>query len=253
MPRNLGPLTAILLLASLRSLQAARDAAAVTRFKSDRFTFISDMAADAAGDIYICGTTMRPGALPGRVRRIGVPAPEQYQAFVLKLRPDGTAVRGIVFGGNSYAAVERMAIDAAGNVVVFGVTTSTNFPVDNTLEPTSPGGWVPFLCKFNSSLSDLLFSTFLNSVYPRALTVDAQNNILLAGFVVSSAASNLFPNLLPTAYGSALFALKLGPEGTNVCYATRFAANTWNGDVADIAVDTNGVANIVGVTGSFDS
>ncbi len=251
MPRNLGPLTAILLLASLLLLQAAPDNAVVTRFKSDRFTSISDMAADAAGDIYICGTTMRPDALPGRVRRIGVLAPKQYHAFVLKLRPDGTAVSGIVLGGNAYGAVERMAIDGAGNVVVFGITTSTNFPVNNALDPTSPGGWVQFLCKFNSSLSDVLFSTFLNGLSAEAVAVDAQNKIVLAGRVVSLTASNLFPELSPPTYGYDLFALKLGPEGTNVCYATRFPLNNWS-DVADIAVDTNGVANVVGMTTSFD-
>jgi hypothetical protein len=252
MPRNLGPLTAILLLASLLSLQAARDATGVTLFKSDRFTSVSDMAADAAGDIYICGTTLRPDALPGRVRRIGVPAPEQYQPFVLKLRPNGTAVSGIVLGGNAYGTAERIVIDGAGNVVVSGLTTSTNFPVNNALEPTSAGGWVPFLCKFNSSLSDLLFSTFLNGVYPEAVAVDAQNNILLAGRVFSQTASNFFPEFSPSTYGFDLFALKLGPEGTNVCYATRFAMDSWSGAVADIAVDTNGVANVVGMTTSFD-
>ena len=251
MPRNLGPLTAILLLASLLSLQAAPDNALVTRFKSNRFTSITDVRADAAGNIYICGTTMRPDALPGHVRRIGVPGREQYQAFVLKLRPNGTAVSGIVLGGNSYGVVERMAIDGAGNVVVSGVTTSTNFPVENALEPTSPGGWVQFLCKFNSSLSDVLFSTFLNGLSAEAVAVDAQNNIVLAGRVVSDTASNFFPELSPPPYGYDLFALKLGPEGTNVCYATRFPMNNW-GYVADMAVDTNGVANVVGMTTSFD-
>src|SRR5688572_17277188 len=217
---------------------AAQGVNPLLQFDSADGTYITDVATDAKGNVYVCGNTQRPASLPGNVVIRGVGANGYYNAFVVKLRADGSPVRGLVL---AHGAAERIALDSDGNIIISGYSSSTNFPVRNALFATFSGNYASFLCKLDSSVTNIIFSTFLNGADVNAIGVDEAANIVLAG-VASAVTPGLFPDL---ASGYELFVLKLSPLGTNVLYAARLNSHSY-GDVTALALGPGGIAHLVG-------
>ena len=99
----------------------------------------SGIAADATG-IYLAGLTVSPDfPTPGSPSRSQV---GDYDAFVTKLNPAGTAlIYSTYLGGNGYDFGLGLAVDAAGNAHVTGLTASTDFPttVGSAFQGTNGG------------------------------------------------------------------------------------------------------------------
>jgi uncharacterized protein (TIGR03437 family) len=88
-----------------------------------------------------------------------------------------------LFGGELTDYGESIAIDPAGNVIVSGETDSNALPTRTPFQ-TSFSPRAGFVAAFDSSLSHLLFSTYLGDQRPfdaHAAAVDSHGNILLAG------------------------------------------------------------------------
>ncbi len=88
-----------------------------------------------------------------------------------------------LLGGEQADAGESIAIDRAGNVIVSGSTDSKAFPVHAPFQ-TSFSDHSGFVAGLDSSLSHLLFSTYLGDTRAfdaHAAVLDAQGNILMAG------------------------------------------------------------------------
>src|SRR5262249_56131745 len=84
-------------------------------------------------------------------------------AFAAKLSPDGgRLVYSTYLGGNDGDGGSAIAVDAAGNAYVTGVTSSLNFPTVNAVQPQYGGGWSDhFVAKINASGSAFAYSTYL--------------------------------------------------------------------------------------------
>jgi hypothetical protein len=241
--RTLTVAAALLLHIPFRS-SAAQGANPLLQFDSADGTYINDVTTDAKGNVYVCGITVRPTSLPGNVVTRGVGPNGYLDAFVLKLRADGSPVRGLVLAGTGYDSADRIALDTEGNIIISGSSSSTDFPVRNALFATFSGNYGSFLCKLDSSVTNIVFSTFLNGADVKAIGVDQAANIVLAG-VASAATPGLFPDFMPYQ----LFALKLGPLGTNVLYATRLNSHSY-GEVTALALGPGGIAHVVGYSAS---
>ena len=54
-----------------------------------------------------------------------------------------------------------IAVDSAGNAYVTGVTSSSDFPTQNPLQPLYKGNQDAFVAKLNPTGSALVYSTYL--------------------------------------------------------------------------------------------
>jgi len=224
---------------------------------------------DAQGVAYVTGmaTTADFPTTPGAYRTVGCPdlgLPGYGDGFVAKVSAAGALVYSTFLCGYGFDSPNDIALDAAGNLVVAGITTAGDFPVVNALQPTSgvfPTGTTGFVSKLNAAGTQLLFSTYLGGTTNdtvNGLAVDGQGNVYLTG----ETQSDDFPttpgvvqplrgnwNCLDTICTDAWVA-KLGATGNALVWSTYLYGEGDDGG-AKIAVDTAGNATVVGTTSSL--
>src|SRR5205807_2101657 len=181
--------------------------------------FGSGIAVDADGNAYVTGG----GSVPTSA---GAFQPTGGAAFVSTLDPSGTGlVYSTYLGGRADDRGNRIAVDAAGNAYVSGVTQSTNFPTTGDgLRSTLAGFADAFVTKLNPTGSALAYSTYLGGSdnssccgdgdSGEGIAVDASGN----AYVTGSANSTDFP----TTPGA--FQASYGGGGTDT-FITKIATN----------------------------
>jgi hypothetical protein len=154
--------------------------------------FLSGMAVDAAGNVYLTGWTsssdfpVTSGAFQTQYH--GTNSFGYYvvgDAFVTKLNSSGTAlVYSTYLGGTGSDSAGAIAVDATGNAYVTGGTDSTDFPVTSGVIQSTLRGSNAFVVKLNASGTALLFSTYLGgSGYDigNAIAVDPSGVVYVGG------------------------------------------------------------------------
>ena len=260
----------------------------VTKFNSDlnnmlTSTFIgaSDgdrahgLAIDNNGNVYVTGQTDNPVSEAFD----GTPfptSPDAYdtnpghflktKAFVMLLDSNlETMLAGTLLGYNGDLneydyllddCATEITIDANGDIVVSGTTESAAFPISaGSVDTTFQGESEVFIAKFDPNLQRLIASTFLgglNDEKPNDLAIDSNNEIVVAGWTLSSdfpvingsydASYNLYEDGFVTKLDSSL---------------TQMIASTYIGgggadQVNDIFIQTDGAILLAGGTGSED-
>jgi len=123
-----------------------------------------------------------------------------WDVFVTKIDAAGGAlVYSTYLGGsdrdNAYSALVGgggsmgIAVDKAGNTFVTGYTSSSDFPVLNTIQRTFGGRTDAFVTGINSAGSALIFSTYFGGSgldYGAGLGVDSHGSAYVAGSTASS-------------------------------------------------------------------
>lgn len=162
----------------------------------------------------------------------------------------------------SLAEGTSIAVDQNGEAYVTGLatldfpTTPGSYQPVGTASVTAgnywPGVGKPFVAKFNSTGTALLYSTFLSGS-----GIDAANGITLDAsgdaFVVGTTSSMDFPittGALQTknkASQTTGFVTRLNSTGTSLIYSTYFGGSTWT-SVNGVAVDGSGNAYLTGGT-----
>ncbi len=164
------------------------------------------IAVDGAGNAFVTGWTAStnfPIANPLQSASGG-----GYDAFVAKLRTDGTALDYATYlGGNGSEAGFGIAVDGAGNAFVGGYTSSTNFPTANPLQSANHGRNDAFVARLRADGSALDYSTYLgggSDDYGRGIAVDGAGH----AFVTGETSSTDFPtasSFQPGLNGSGVF------------------------------------------------
>lgn len=148
-----------------------------------------------------------------------------------------------VLGGSGQESSIVATADAAGNVYLAGMTTSTNFPA--TVRISSLTNYLVgslFVVKIDPSGARLLFSTIIGGGVPDAIALDSSGSVYVAGQEAVSG--------YPTTAGAYsatgnCFVSKLDPTGATLVYSTMLAcANSAN--IAGLAVDSSGNAYLTG-------
>lgn len=107
------------------------------------------IAVNSAGEAYVTGTTNStnfPSESPLRDYS------GNNDTFVTKLSADGkTPLYSTYLGGSSFDASESIALDNAGNAYITGITGSSNFPLENPLQPDYRGNSDAFVLKLGDS------------------------------------------------------------------------------------------------------
>ena len=219
------------------------------------------IAVDSAGRVYIAGGT-RSADFPvtGALQSSCAPAAAGQcsgDAFVAQLGPDGALVFSSYFGGSADDRATAVALDSGGRFYVTGATSSSDFPVLQSLQPASGRGDA-FVAKF-SPPGALIYSTYLgggaeDTAY--ALVVDAAGGAVVAGETRSPdfPAVNAFQPLcrVDAAGGCAdAFLARIAPDGSAISYAT-FLGGSGTDFARAVALDGAGNAWVAGATDSPD-
>src|SRR5207245_2786973 len=124
------------------------------------YDYGTGVALDSAGNAYLTGLT----------RSLDFPLANAFQseiggitnAFVTKINPQGSALAYSTYlGGSLQDYGQGIAVDTAGKAYVVGITSSTNFPTVNAVQPALGGGNDAFVTKINPQGSALVYSTYL--------------------------------------------------------------------------------------------
>ncbi len=213
----------------------------------------SAVAVDSSGAAYITGST-QSGTFPTVAAFQGGFKGVQ-DAFVAKISPDGkTLLYSTYFGGAQYDSGSAIAVDAAGNALVGGFTSSTNFPLLNATQPAFGGVQDAFAARFDSS-GLLQYSTYLGGhLFDGATSIatDPAGNAYIAGFTSSMD----FPTRNPvqsTNIGATVgFIVKLSPAGTTIYASYLGGSGPGFTYPYSIAVDGAGSAYVAGATSTLN-
>jgi len=232
------------------------------------------IAADAAGNAYVTGTTSSPMLedcdgcnFPTTANALqphlgGTPELAR-NAFVTKINPTGTAlVFSTYLGGSSHFDFgSSIAVDPEGNVYVTGSTTSGDFPTANAIQPTLKANNDPlvnghnaFVTKINASGSAFVYSTYLGGSTNDGgggITADSSGNAFVTGQTFSADFPTVNP-LQSSLLGSAnAFLTKINPSGSALVYST-FLGGSGSDGAGGIALDQLGNVYIAGSTASIN-
>lgn len=219
------------------------------------------VAVDAQGDTYVtgsAGSTSFPTFNALQPKLAGV-APN---AFVAKINATGSAfVYSTYLGGGGGANPpyslagdigKGIAVDAAGNAYITGVTASPNFPLANALQKEFSGSYEGFVTEINSTGSALVYSTYLGgngADIGNAIAVDSAGNAYITGTTTTNV--NDFPlvnAVQSTANGSSVaFVAEISAGGQSFAYATYLNGTSVESGGNGIAVDSYGDAWVTGV------
>ncbi len=198
-----------------------------------------------------------------------------YDVIVSKLTPDGSALLYSTFvGGTGSDTGHGIALDAAGNAYVTGITNSaSNFPVSanafRTAYAGQGGGGMPFplgdgfLFKLNPTATQLVYSTLLGGSRDDtalAVAVDSAGNAYVAGNTLSRD----FPTT-PNAYqrewrgeggqltlpAGDIFLSKVSPSGTALVFSTLVGGSRDDRAIS-LALGPDNSVHLVGHTLSTD-
>lgn len=200
--------------------------------------------------------------------------PGSYNAFLTKLSPDGSSLMySTYFGGNGSDTPVGVAVDAIGDVIIGGYTSSTNLPVANAYQSSAlpnPGGMYGtygFVTKFSPDGSGLVYSTYLGGnsnvvlscgsgpCWPQpqnslaGLTLDAAGNVYVAGTTNTynfPTTSGAYLSTNPTSLNGLIgFVSKFDSAGT-LNFSTYFGGDYLT-EINAIAVDASGSPYVSGV------
>lgn len=177
-------------------------------------------------------------------------------AFVLKIKPDGSGLAYCTFIGGAEADIARaIAIDADGNAYITGGTWSdADFPTTaNAYDTLHNGLRDAFALKLDPTGTELLYATYLGGSGQEegvAIAAGADRQVSITGWTFSAN----FP-VTPLAYdpthngGADIFIATLNSAGSDLGYAT-FLGGAADDRPTGIAADAAGHAYVTGYTAS---
>ncbi|MEW5977242.1 MAG: DNRLRE domain-containing protein [Acidobacteriota bacterium] len=211
---------------------------------------------DIEGNVYITGSTKSPNlpvfsAWQTTLRGVS-------DGFLAKINAAGSAfVFSSYLGGTQDDWCVDVALDNQGNSYVAGNTTSSDFPAVNALQPTYGGAGITgggdgFVTKFNSSGTDVVFSTYLggnDSDSVASIAVDGWGKVYVSG----STYSTNFPtvnSVQPVLGGNADAFIASIVEAGNAFDFSTYLGGSDNDNASAVAIDPSGDVYVTGITTS---
>ncbi len=215
------------------------------------------IAVDGTGAAYVTGWTDSSQASFPVAMGPDLTFNGDRDAFVAKVNASGTALEYAGYiGGAGRDEGAGIAVDAAGNAYVTGVTASSeaSFPVTVGPDVTLNGQEDAFVAKVNASGTALDYAGYLGGAardWGTGIAVDAETSAYLTGFTNSSELSfpvTVGPDVTFNGQQDA-FVAKVNAAGTALVYA-GYLGGTSIDQGAGIAVDPAGSAYVTGQTNS---
>nr|WP_320161453.1 PKD domain-containing protein [uncultured Methanoregula sp.] len=226
--------------------------------------FPEGLAMDTAMNVYIAGGTFSGDfyTTPGAINATNNAGSGTDEAFIVKLKPDGSApVYSTYYGGTSESDLHSIAVDSEGDAYVTGHTTAADFPTSaGSFQPSRRGGEEAVVVKLNPSGTTVNFSTYFggtNNEYGNSIAVnDATRNVYFTGqttstnLVTTAGAANT-TKIGGTTTSTDAFVAELNPAGSALVYSTYYGGTQDDFGTA-IVLDQNAIAHIAGYTKSGD-
>jgi hypothetical protein len=186
-------------------------------------------------------------------------------AFVTKLNSSGNISYSTYLGGTDEDNGFDIAVDTSGKAYVVGSTYSnTAFPKKNQFQgcgfffPQSLNSLDAFLTVFNSAGSDITYSTCIGGSVTtdqaHGIALDSANNAYVTGFANGGNFPTKNADQPESGGGTDGWIAKFNPNSSgdaSLIYST-YVGGSGTDNPQNIAVTSNGVACITGVTGSFN-
>jgi hypothetical protein len=210
------------------------------------------MTRDAAGNIYLAGTTsatdfpVTPGAFQASPGTWFVAKLNASATQILFATYFGTAPAGVSVPGAPFVRIDAIAADASGNVYLAGGAGYNSIPIVNALQPNYYGDGSAFVAKLDPTGSRLLFSTYLSGSGGStavALTLDTQGNPVVVGNARTATGPISFQPALRGAGGP--FVAKLDSAGNRLIYTT-YLSSPGSGSALAAASDREGNIYVLG-------
>ena len=184
-------------------------------------------------------------------------------AFLSILSSTGSAlIASTYIGGSASDRGNDLTLDPGGSAYLAGYTESSNFPTINPYQP-SRGAWADaFICKFSSSGSALLYSTYLgggNYDFGKAIRLDEAFSFYVAGNTFSDNFPLAYPYQNSRAGYYDLFLAKFSSSGSFLLYSTYlggsgidYLSGVMENYGGGLCLDSEGRAYLTGSTRSSD-
>lgn len=211
------------------------------------------IAVDAAGKAYVAGYTsskfpVTEGALQTTRTTAGAP-------FLAKFDPSSGSLLWATYLGADTETIYALAIDPfTQTLVVAGDSRAAAFPMTSDALRTKQENGEGFLLKLNDAGTQLVYSTFLGAEDKdsiRAMDIDAQGNIYLAGQTYSGGLPVTQDASQPKRAGANAFLMKLNNPASAILHCTYLGGNGTDTPRA-MRVDSAGNVLLVGDTSSAD-
>jgi hypothetical protein len=223
------------------------------------------IAVDSAGNAYVTGwTDSTQATFPVTVGPDLTYNGEDYDAFVAKVKPDGT---GLVYagyiGGSGQDLGEGIAVDSVGNAYVMGWTGSTEesfpaFPVTVGPDLTHNGSFDAFVAKVKADGTGLVYAGYIGGSdieIGYGIAVDSEGNAYVTGETNSTQATfpeTVGPDLTYNGGSWDVFVAKVTADGTGLDYCGYIGGSDYD-EGRGIAVDAAGNAYVTGQTYSSEA
>jgi Beta-propeller repeat len=210
---------------------------------------------DSSGNILVAGTTSSAN-FPTRNPLQGIYG-GKVESFLLKIAAGGELIYSTYIGGFEDDHVNGLAVDANDNVLLGGVTRSSNFWASGGLRPAFQGGVTDGWVFKMSSAGQRIWSTYLGGFgndSANGVAVDAQGDVYVTGTTTSLGfpvtAGALQPTIAHPSNPDA-FVTKIQADGTAFLYSTYLGGTNFDEGI-DIRVDAQNQAFVTGNTDSID-
>ncbi len=136
---------------------------------------------------------------------------------------DPTLIYSTYLGGSADDAIYKIAVDKSRNIYIAGLTTSTDFPTPNPLQPVKSTGYDGFVVKLSPNGSQLIYATYLggggginDNDLLMSLAIDAEGSAYVTGNTYSTTYPTVNAFQSQHGGGSDTFLSKLDPSGSTL-------------------------------------
>lgn len=146
---------------------------------------------------------------------------------ISKFAPNGSLIFSTYLGGISQEVITEVVVDSEDNIIVAGVTGSSDFPVVNAFKSNSTGvtaGSVDsFITKFSEDGQSILYSTFFGGTgndWLYTMNIDSAGRIAISGTTDSTDFPLLNPHQDTHAGGLDVYVALLDTDGQSLLFST---------------------------------
>lgn len=203
----------------------------------------SGLTADGSGNVYVTGTFQKTNVIGGTTL---MAPPNAQNLFVAKYDSRGMPQWATQAGGTKYDVASGVANDGMGHLYLTGYFSSSNAAFGPyILTNQTPSYNDLFLAQLDDQGNFLwaLSAGGTRDDVSRALTVDADGNVLIVGDF-SSATLNFGGVVVTNVGGTDVFVAKFNPQGKPLWVRTAGSSGSHNGNA--IAADASGNVYIAG-------